>query len=132
FSVGRQGLMHLPGDIIEVADNNYAGKVLGGRVVAISGKKVTLDQPVDITGESYLSWLNDDMKLTKVKITQVDAKNKAIVTLASEPVGLEPMDDWVLKTPAVSTQLYRAIGITENDDGSYTITALQHEPQKEA
>ncbi|MDE8035810.1 phage tail protein, partial [Actinobacillus equuli subsp. equuli] len=42
FSVGRQGLMHLPGDIIEVADNNYAGKVLGGRVVAISGKKVTL------------------------------------------------------------------------------------------
>lgn len=132
FSVGRQGLMHLPGDIIEVADNNYAGKVLGGRVVAISGKKVTLDQPVDITGESYLSWLNDDMKLTKVKITQVDAKNKAIVTLASEPVGLESMDDWVLKTPAVSTQLYRAIGITENDDGSYTITALQHEPQKEA
>ncbi|UKH19876.1 TipJ family phage tail tip protein [Actinobacillus pleuropneumoniae] len=132
FSVGRQGLMHLPGDIIEVADNNYAGKVLGGRVVAISGKKVTLDQPVDITGESYLSWLNDEMKLTKVKITQVDAKNKAIVTLASEPAGLEPMDDWVLKTPAVSTQLYRAIGITENDDGSYTITALQHEPQKEA
>ncbi|MDE8035844.1 hypothetical protein OQ257_11885, partial [Actinobacillus equuli subsp. equuli] len=38
----------------------------------------------------------------------------------------------MLKTPAVSTQLYRAIGITENDDGSYTITALQHEPQKEA
>ncbi|MGF7433142.1 phage tail protein [Pasteurella bettyae] len=132
FAVGRQGLMHLPGDIIEIADNDFAGKTLGGRVVAISDKKVTLDQPVDITGESYLSWLNDDMKLTKVKITQVDAKNKAIVTLASKPVGLEPMDDWVLKTPAVSTQLYRAIGITENDDGSYTITALQHEPQKEA
>ena len=132
FSVGRQGLLHLPGDIIEVADNDYAGKTLGGRVVAVNGKVVTLDQPIEISGNSYLSYLNDEMKVVKVAISSVDSKNKAVVTLASAPTGLESMDDWVLKTPAVSTQLYRAIGITENDDGSYTITALQHEPQKEA
>lgn len=132
FSVGRQGLLHLPGDIIEVADNDYAGKTLGGRVVAVNGKVVTLDQPIEISGNSYLSYLNDEMKVVKVAISSVDSKNKAVVTLATVPVGLEVMDDWVLKTPTVSTQLYRAIGITENDDGSYTITALQHEPQKEA
>ena len=132
FSVGRQGLLHLPGDIIEVADNDYAGKTLGGRVVAVNGKVVTLDQPIEISGNSYLSYLNDEMKVVKVAISSVDSKNKAVVTLATVPTGLESMDDWVLKTPAVSTQLYRAIGITENDDGSYIITALQHEPQKEA
>ncbi|WP_294086550.1 phage tail protein [uncultured Actinobacillus sp.] len=132
FSVGRQGLLHLPGDIIEVADNDYAGKTLGGRVVAVNGKVVTLDQPIEISGNSYLSYLNDEMKVVKVAISSVDSKNKAVVTLATAPTGLEPMDDWVLKTPSISTQLYRAIGITENDDGSYTITALQHEPQKEA
>ena len=132
FSVGRQGLLHLPGDIIEIADNDYAGKTLGGRVVAVNGKVVTLDQPIEISGNSYLSYLNDEMKVVKVAISSVDSKNKAVVTLATVPTGLESMDDWVLKTPAVSTQLYRAIGITENDDGSYTITALQHEPQKEA
>ena len=132
FSVGRQGLLHLPGDIIEIADNDYAGKTLGGRVVAVNGKVVTLDQPIEISGNSYLSYLNDEMKVVKVAISSVDSKNKAVVTLATVPTGLESMDDWVLKTPAVSTQLYRAIGITENDDGSYTITALQHDPQKEA
>lgn len=132
FSVGRQGLLHLPGDIIEVADNDYAGKTLGGRVVAVNGKVVTLDQPIEISGNSYLSYLNDEMKVVKVAISSVDRKNKAVVTLATVPTGLEPMNDWVLKTPTVSTQLYRAIGITENDDGSYSITALQHEPQKEA
>uniref|UniRef100_UPI0025E01CDC host specificity protein J n=1 Tax=uncultured Haemophilus sp. TaxID=237779 RepID=UPI0025E01CDC len=47
FVVGRQGLLHLPGDIIEIADNDFAGKTLGGRVVAINGKTVTLDQPVE-------------------------------------------------------------------------------------
>ena len=131
FAVGRQGLMHLPGDIIEVADNNYAGKVLGGRVVAISGKKVTLDQPVEIKGESYLNYITAD-GLVKIKIKSVDKANPAIVELDSAPQGLSIFDNWVLKSGVVSTQLYRALGITENDDGSYTITALQHEPQKEA
>lgn len=132
FVVGRQGLLHLPGDIIEIADNDFAGKTLSGRVVAINGKTVTLDQPVEITGNSYLSYLNDEMQLVKIKIINVDNTNKSVVTLETNPVGLNVMDDWVLKTPQVSTQLYRALGITENDDGSYTITALQHEPQKEA
>ena len=132
FVVGRQGLLHLPGDIIEIADNDFAGKTLGGRVVAINGKTVTLDQPVEITGNSYLSYLNDEMQLVKIKIIDADNTNKSVVTLETNPVGLNVMDDWVLKTPQVSTQLYRALGITENDDGSYTITALQHEPQKEA
>ena len=131
FVVGRQGLLHLPGDIIEIADNDFAGKTLGGRVVAINGKTVTLDQPVEITGNSYLSYLNDEMQLVKIKIINVDNTNKSVVKLETNPVGLNVMDDWVLKTPQVSTQLYRALGITENDDGSYTITALQHEPQKE-
>ena len=72
------------------------------------------------------------MQLVKIKIINVDNTNKSVVTLETNPVGLNVMDDWVLKTPQVSTQLYRALGITENDDGSYTITALQHEPQKEA
>jgi len=131
FAVGRQGLMHLPGDIIEVADNNYAGKVLGGRVVAISGKKVTLDQPVEIKGESYLNYITAD-GLVKIKIKSVDKTNPATVDLDSVPQGLSVFDNWVLKSGVVSTQLYRALGITENDDGSYTITALQHEPQKQA
>lgn len=132
FAVGRQGLLHLPGDIIEIADNDFAGKTLGGRVIAINGKTVTLDQPVEITGNSYLSYLNDEMQLVKIKIINADNTNKSVVTLETNPVGLNVMDDWVLKTPQISTQLYRALGITENDDGSYTITALQHEPQKEA
>ncbi|MWQ48184.1 phage tail protein, partial [Glaesserella parasuis] len=41
------------------------------------------------------------------------------------------MDTWALHTPLVSTQRYRVLGVAENEDGSYGITALQHEPQKE-
>lgn len=129
FTVGRQGLMHLPGDIIEVADNSYAGQVIGGRVIAVNGRQVTLDREVEITKNSHLSYLNADYQLTKIKVISAQG---AVITLDTAPDGLNEYDNWVLKTPTVSTQFYRALGITENDDGSYTITALQHEPQKQA
>ena len=128
FTVGRQGLMHLPGDIIEVADNSYAGQVIGGRVIAVNGRQVMLDREVEITENSHLSYLNADYQLTKIKVISAQG---AVITLDTVPDGLNEYDNWVLKTPTVSTQLYRALGISENDDGSYTITALQHEPQKE-
>ena len=132
FSVGRDGLQIIPGDIIEIADKSYANLNLGGRVIAVSGRQVTLDAPIETEGESYLSYLGEDKRLVRHKILQIDRQNKALVTLDAEPIGLKPMDLWTLHTPLVSTQRYRVLTIAENDNGSYTITALQHVPQKEA
>ena len=132
FSVGREGLAHLPGDIIEVADNRYANTNLGGRVLSVNGKTVTLDRPIDFTADSYLGYLSTvgAAEIVRVKILSVDDKQR--VNLDREPVGLVENANWTLHTAQVKTQLYRAIGIAENNDGSFAITALQHEPQKEA
>ncbi|MFC2552511.1 MAG: host specificity protein J, partial [Rodentibacter sp.] len=132
FSVGREGMAHLPGDIIEVADNRYANTNLGGRVLSINGKVVTLDRPIDFTADSYLGYLSTTgtAEIVRVKILSVDDKQR--VNLDREPVGLVENANWTLHTAQVKTQLYRAIGIAENEDGSFAITALQHEPQKEA
>ena len=100
-------------------------------MLRLTVKKVTLDRPVEIKGESYLNYITTD-GLTKIKIKSVDKSNPAIVELDRCAARVEYFDNWVLKSGVVSTQLYRALGITENDDGSYTITALQHEPQKQA
>lgn len=136
FSVGRQGLLNLPGDIIEIADKKYADVNIGGRVLAINGKKVTLDTPIELSGESYLGYLVVDAegvpKTQYRKIKKLDPNNAAIVELEELPENLAEMDSWALHSGIVKTQLYRVISIAENDDGSYTITALQHEPKKEA
>ena len=131
FSVGREGLAHLPGDIIEVADNRYANTNLGGRVLSINGKMVTLDRPIDFAAGSYLGYLSAEgtAEIVRVKILSVDDKQR--INLEREPVGLVENANWTLHTAQVKTQLYRAIGIAENEDGSFAITALQHEPQKE-
>ena len=131
FTVGREGLHHLPGDIIEVADNSWAKTNLGGRVVGINKSAVELDREIKIEGGSYLSYVvrdNNGQRTERVKILSVAGN---VVNLESVPENLNPDDNWALQTPLVRTELYRAIGISEND-GNYTITALQHEPQKQA
>nr|DAS96538.1 MAG TPA: tail protein [Caudoviricetes sp.] len=130
FTVGREGLHHLPGDIIEVADNSWAKTNLGGRVVAINQSAVELDRKIKIEGDSYLSYVvrdNNGQRTERVKILSIAGN---VVNLERAPENLNPNDNWALQTPLVRTELYRAIGISEND-GNYTITALQHEPQKQ-
>lgn len=129
FTVGADGLIHVPGDIIKVADTYYAGTNVGGRVLSVSGKKVTLDREISVNGNSYFSYINAQAKHQDVKIVSV---NGAEVTLEQDPVGLEAYGVWSLSTQQVTSQLFKALSVKEENNGKYTITALQHEPQKEA
>ena len=129
FVVGAEGLMHVPGDIIKVADTYYAGTNVGGRVLAVNGKKVTLDREISVNGNSYFSYINAQAKHQDIKIVSV---NGAEVTLEQDPVGLEAYGVWSLSTQQVTSQLFKALSVKEETKGKYTITALQHEPQKEA
>ena len=129
FTVGAEGLMHIPGDIIKVADTHYAGTNIGGRVLAINGTTVTLDREITLSGNSYLSYINANAKHQNIKIISA---NGAEVTLDQPPVGLELYGVWSLATQQVTSQLFKALSVKEESKGKYTIMALQHEPQKEA
>ena len=129
FTVGTEGLMHIPGDIIRVSDTYYAGTNIGGRVLSVDGKKVTLDREISINGNSYFSYINQNAKHQDIKI--ISAKG-AEVTLDQAPIGLEAYGVWSLSTQQVTSQLFKALSVKEEEKGKYTIIALQHEPQKEA
>ena len=129
FMVGSEGLMNIPGDIIRVSDNHFAGTNIGGRVQAIHGRTLTLDREIQFSANHFLSYINAQAKHQKIRITAVSGKQ---VTLDSEPVGLSLQGVWSLLTQTVASQLYRCMTVTENEEGTYTIFALQHEPQKEA
>ncbi|HHT7889668.1 TipJ family phage tail tip protein [Pasteurella multocida] len=129
FSVGVEGLMHIPGDIIRIADCHYADTNIGGRVLAINGRKVTLDREITPWDKSYLTYINQEAKHTDIRIVNVSGNE---VTLESEPIGLTELGVWSLTTQEINVQLFKALTISEEKQGQYTIVALQHEPQKEA
>ncbi len=49
FSVGAEGLRHVPGDVIEICDDDYAGISTGGRVLAVNSQTRTLTLDREIT-----------------------------------------------------------------------------------
>ncbi|HHT7702730.1 TPA: host specificity protein J [Pasteurella multocida] len=129
FAVGAEGLMHIPGDVIRVADCDYADTNIGGRVLAVNGRNVTLDKEISLWSNSYLTYIDGEAKHKDIRIV---SKNGKEVTLESEPVGLAELGVWSLTTQEINVQLFRALTISEEKQGQYTIVALQHEPQKEA
>ncbi|WP_392559802.1 host specificity protein J [Orbus mooreae] len=129
FSVGREGLRHLPGDIIEVLDNDYAGVQSGGRIKSAEGKIIALDRDVEIGTNSYITYQDMNANLVKVKVSSQKSANTVVV---DEDVNADEWSTWILTNNEVSSRLFKAIAITENDDLSLSVTALEHNPAKES
>lgn len=129
FSLGREGLQHLPGDIIGILDNNYIMSQSGGRIVSATDNIVVLDRDVKIDNNSFLTYQDVNAKLIKVKVV---SQKKTNILVLDENINADKWSTWILTNVNVMIRLYKAISITENDDGTYSITALQHEPKKES
>ena len=134
FSVGAEGLRHVPGDIIEVCDSDYAGVTVGGRVLSVDSlsRTLTLDREVEIPpgGNVVLNLVGSDGQPVTVAVTAHPAPDRVTVSQLSD--GVAAYSVWGLKLPDLRQRLFRCVAIRENDDGTYAITAVQHVPEKES
>ncbi|EFC5324287.1 DUF1983 domain-containing protein [Escherichia coli] len=132
FKMARDAIHFTPGDIIEILDNNRAGARLGGRIVANSGKVITVDK-VDseyIAAGDTISLLDSDGKFKKHQITGVNGNN---ITLAAAPAWVRNGTVFAVSTEAAKPVLCRIISVAETENNSvYTIEAAQHDPHKQA
>ncbi|MGG5157932.1 phage attachment tail tip protein J [Citrobacter portucalensis] len=134
FSVGAEGLRHVPGDIIEVCDSDYAGVTVGGRILSVNSltRTLTLDREVEIPagGNVVLSLVGSNGQPVTVAVTAHPAPDR--VAVSQLPDGVTAYSVWGLKLPDLRQRLFRCVAIRENDDGTYAITAVQHVPEKES
>ncbi|KKF68111.1 phage attachment tail tip protein J [Citrobacter amalonaticus] len=134
FSVGAEGLRHVPGDVIEICDSDYAGAVIGGRVLSVDviSRSVKLDRAIELpaNGGALLNLIGGDGQPVPVSVSGQTAPDT--VTVNRLPDHIAEYSVWGLKLPDLRQRLFRCIAIRENDDGTYAITAVQHVPEKEA
>ncbi|EPV2193825.1 phage attachment tail tip protein J [Escherichia coli] len=134
FSVGAEGLRHVPGDVIEICDDDYAGISTGGRVLAVSSqtRTLTLDREITLpsSGTTLISLVDGSGNPVSVQVQSVTDGVK--VKVSRVPDGVAEYSVWGLKLPTLRQRLFRCVSIRENDDGTYAITAVQHVPEKEA
>lgn len=126
FTVGREGLRHLPYDVVRIMDNDYAGADFSGRLKAVSGLTVTLDRPVEAEIGSRFS-VEAAGVLQTLEVMAKPAADRLELSAAPQAAA---GDVWVLQG-RVKARLYRVVSSKENTaDGTFTVSALRHDPQK--
>ncbi|CAI2469191.1 Domain of uncharacterised function (DUF1983) [Serratia liquefaciens] len=131
FTVGMDGNIPLPGYIIGVADETLAGRPLGGRISAVSGRNITLDRESSAAvGERLIVNLPSGKSQART-IQAVNGRIVTVTTAYSETPVAECV--WAVDASDLAIQLFRVTGVTENEDGvSFDITAIEHDPNKYA
>lgn len=130
FSVGLDGAVVRPGHIIKVADSTRAAARLGGRVNASTTTTLTVDRAplLDVTGWTLYATLPDG---TVEQRTVSSSTGNTINVGTAFSTAPTPQGIWILSAPSVDAQTFRVITVAEDQEaGTYTISALKHEPLK--
>ncbi|WP_224978982.1 TipJ family phage tail tip protein [Enterobacter asburiae] len=130
FDVGLDGNIPQPGYIIAVSDRNLSGRDLGGRLSAVNGRVLKLDRvPSAKAGDRIIVNLPSGITQSRT-IQSLSGEMVTVTTAFSELPQAEAV--WVIESDELYAQQYRVISVTDNNDGTYTITGANHDPDKYA
>ena len=116
FSTGLDGFIPKVGEIIHVQDNNRAGRMQAGRIVSADGNTITLDRMAGKVGDTLMVGDNS------AKIVQID---DTVIT-TDTAIG-SAGQVFAISSSDVAPRAYRVMTISQNDDASFSFTALQYE-----
>jgi predicted phage tail protein len=132
FGVGLDGYIPLPAEIIGVADPFRSGKENGGRIRAVNGRQITLDREIDYAAKDRLVVNLPDGKAQTRTISAVSADKKTVTVATAFSQVPVAGAVWAIDSDNLAIQYFRVTSIAANDDstGGFTITAVQHDPNK--
>ena len=130
FDVGLDGNIPQPGYIIAVADEMLSGRVMGGRISSVNSRAITLDRDADATdGDRLILNLPSGVSQSRT-IQAVKGRVVTVTTAYSETPQAEAV--WVVESDELYAQQYRVVSVKDNNDGTFSIAAAWHDPDKYA
>lgn len=131
FSVGLDGAIATPGQIIRIADPAIAGKRIGGRLHAVnSTTQVVVDKNDGIAVGDTLICTLPSGKTESRTVSAVDGTAITVGTAFS--AAPEPESIWAVVNSDLQTQTFRVVSVTEGDGSTFDIAAIQNEQSKYA
>ncbi len=128
FKVGLDGRIPLPGYVIPVADELLAGRPVGGRTAAVSGKVITLDRDTQAKAGDRLILNLPDGKCEGRTIQVVSGRQVTVTTAYSVVPERELV--WALDADDLAIPLYRVTSVARPEPGVFEISAVQYDPSK--
>ena len=123
------GMLVRPGAVIEINDPVRAGARRGGRVVSATTSAITIDAEAQttlpsLTDSPTISVILPDGTVESRSITGISG---AVITVGSVFSAVPNTNSpYLISSTTLSTQLFRVIQVTEEDDINYAITGLTY------
>jgi len=129
FTVGLDGAIVRPGQIIKIADQMRAGTRKAGRISSATTTVLTLDQSIAVGEADTVSVVMPDGRVEQRFISDGDFDNQTITVSTAFSSAPAAETVYVVETSTVSAALYRVLSVTEEEE-TYKITALEHNESK--
>lgn len=130
FTTGLEGQLPMPGYIIGLPDQRRSGRVYSGRISSVNGRNIKLDRKPDAkVGDR----LQINLRSGSLQARTITAINDAVVTVSIAYTETpEPEAIWGIEADDLAIQLYRVISIEDNNDNTFNISCIEHDPDKYA
>ncbi|WP_337037865.1 MULTISPECIES: phage tail protein [Pseudescherichia] len=114
------------GKVIGVAANELAGRIIGGRISAVSGRNVKLDRVADVKPGDRL-FVNLPSGQAQARTVQaVNGDTVTVTTPWSETPEAE--SNWAVEADDLYMALFRVTGVTDNNDGTWAVSGTTYNP----
>lgn len=129
FKVGLDGVLVSPGDVFEVANENRAGRRMGGRISAYTADTVTVDQvPSDIGAGDSIKVMLSTGRIEQRTIQSISGKVvKVTVNWSSAPAT---QGVFIFSKTTLVPESFRCVAVSDNEDGTYTVSGLSYRADK--
>ncbi|WP_448673365.1 host specificity protein J [Pseudoxanthomonas mexicana] len=124
FSVGLEGTVAQPGQVVLVADPARAGRRIGGRVSLATNSAVTVDAAPTVAPGDTISCVLPDAVAQERTVQSVVGR---VITTTTPFTDIPVVGAvWTVQSETLAAQKFRVISVTENEGMTYTLTAIQH------
>ncbi|WP_374556595.1 host specificity protein J [Aquitalea pelogenes] len=132
FVAGLYGSDLLLGETFTIADPVVAGRRMGGRLLAVDGRAVTLDAPVLLEpGVRYsLECPLPDGTLARRAVGNAAGQTDQLNLVAAFPTTPLTGTTWTLLASNLQPTLWRCVSHREREPGVYEISGIQHFAEK--
>lgn len=132
FAVGLGECDIMPGQIVGIADPDYAGVQFGGRLAGMDGQELILDREYEFRAtDSYkILVAMSSGGMDTVEIVNPVATTDSIRIVRPFTGTPVPGAIWTIISSSLSPRPFRILSIAENGPLEYQVTAMQHAPEK--
>ena len=125
FSTGLQGAVVLPGQVFAVSDEMRQGVRLAGRVSSATTSAITADQTIALPAGSSPT-LTCTLADGTVEARSISSVSSAVINVSAFSSAPLAQSLWAISTTSVENQKFRCLSVTDNGDGTYSVTGIQH------